>query len=413
MKNTYRFLAFCGLFSLLLAAPGRAQTNFRSGYVLPLTGDTLRGEVDSRDGRAQAQRCRFRASAEAAVTTYLPAELRGYGFPGEGRHYRAQSVAVAPAPAQPYFLEVLVDGPATLYFLRDAQQKEFYYVQSSQLPLTALEYKLVRVVRNGQNFNEEQTPFRTTLATALAGCPGVQSQLPRLPFQESALRRVVSQYNGCQGGGSGVRPLSPAPASHAVLGLLGGVVQHRLAYEGFPYEGRTVVAQHTGFAVGPVLRFSTGRLSEKLSVVLALLYEAEKYELESTSSSSSIRTRTRFDLAYLRLPVMFRYTYPRGKISPFGEAGLTVAYAIKTDNDVAQPLSNGTYGNSSPLLTGESFQHLQLGLGAGLGLSTRTAGGRSIALVARAEASNGFSGVTGIAASVLHFYGLLSYDLTK
>ena len=174
-----------------------------------------------------------------------------------------------------------------------------------------------------------------------------------------------------------------------------------------------MVTQHTGFAVGPVLRFSTGRLSQRLSVVLALLYEAEKYELESTSGSSNIRTRTRFDLAYLRLPVMFRYTYPRGKISPFGEAGATVAYAIRTDNDIAQPLSNGTYSNSSPLLAGDSFQHLQLGLGVGLGVSTRTAGGRSIALLARAEVSNGFSGVTGIANSILHFYGLLSYDLTK
>ncbi len=412
MKNIYSFLALCGLFSFIAVSPGHAQTNFRPGYVLPLTGDTLRGEVDRRDSRAQAQRCRFRANAQAEVTTYLPAELRGYGFPGEGRHYRARSVAAAPAPAQPYFLEVLIDGPAALYFLRDAAQKEFFYVQSSQLPLTALEYQQVRVVRDGRTFNEEQTPFRTTLATALAGCPAVQGQLPRLPFQESALRRVVSQYNACQGGAGG-RLASPAPVSHVVLGLLGGVVQHRLSYEGFPYESRTMVTQHTGFAVGSVLRFGTGRASQKLSVVVALLYEAEKYELESTGSASSTRTRTRFDLAYLRLPVMFRYTYPRGKISPFGEAGLTVAYAIKTDNDIAQPLSNGTYGSSYPLLVGNSFQHLQLGLGAGLGVSTRTAGGRSIALLTRAEVSNGFSGVTGIAASVLHFYGLLSYDLTK
>lgn len=65
------------------------------------------------------------------------------------------------------------------------------------------------------------------------------------------------------------------------------------------------------------------------------------------------------------------------------------------------------------LLQGDSFRSLQLDLGAGLGLSTRTASGRLITLLARAERSNGFSTVEGITTNVVSFYGLLSMDLTK
>lgn len=194
MKNIYRFLLLSGFLGLLAPVRAQAQTNFRQGYVLPLAGDTLRGEVDSRDGRASAQRCRFRATAQSVVVTYLPAELRGYGLTVDNQHYRALTVAAAP---QPYFLEVLVDGPAALYFLRDAQQREFYYVVSPQLPLAPLEHAFVRMVRDGRTYSEEQAPYRNTLVVALAGCPAAQAQLPRLPFQESALRRVVAAYNHC------------------------------------------------------------------------------------------------------------------------------------------------------------------------------------------------------------------------
>jgi len=416
MRKNYRFLLLCCLLYSLAVKQLQAQTNFRPGYVLPLAGDTLRGEVDSRDGRTNAQRCRFRAAATAPITTYTPAELRGYGFPTENVHYQAFLVAGASAEPQRYFLELLVGGPAALYFLRDAQQHESYYVASPTFPLALLDHSTVRVVRNGQAYTEEQTPYRNTLATALAGCPAAQSQLPHLLFQESALRKVVALYNACQGFRAPASSL-PAPASRVAFGILAGAAQHFLSYTGYPYEGATLVGRHTGLAVGPTLRFSTGRVSQKLSLVVALLYEPEKYELVSTNSyggtPSGVSTRSTFDLVYLRLPVMFRYTYPRGKVSPLAEFGFSGSYALKTDNAVEQTTSAGYYRKPYPLLAGEMFRSLQLGLGVGVGVSTRTAGGRAVALLVRAEETNGFSGITGTSNSVLHFYGLLSYDLTK
>ena len=413
MKKTYRFILLSGLLSLLAPACAQAQTNFRPGYVLPLAGDTLRGEVDSRDGRTSAQRCRFRTMAQSVVVTYLPAELRGYGLTVDNQHYRALTVAAAP---QPYFLEVLVDGPAALYFLRDAQQREFYYVASPQLPLALLEHAFVRMVRDGRTYSEEQTPYRNTLVVALAGCPAAQAQLPRLPFQESALRRVVDVYNHCQGY-QAPHALPAASASRASLGIVAGVVQHNLAYTGFPYDPSFAkAAHHVGYAVGPMAHFYLTRLSQKLSVTLALLYEPEKFVLEVYNASAGAQSgsiRSRFDLAYLRLPLMFRYTYPRGRFAPLVEAGFTAAYAIKRDNVFELVYPGGQTSLPQTLLVGNAFRPLELGLGAGLGLSTRAANGRAIALLARAELSNGFSNAIEAGATVLRFYGLVSYDLTK
>ena len=417
-KNRGSILVLVGWLGVLTAAPVRAQTNFQPGYVLPLAGDTLRGEVDARDGRASAERCRFRASPQAEAVPYLPAMLRGYGLPAEGKHYRALAVPTAPGAApQPYFLEVLADGPAALYFLRDGQQHEFYYVASPQLPLAELKHAVVRVVRDGRTYTEEQNPYRATLSSALAGCAPAQTLLPNLPFQESALRRVVALYNACQGQvAPAVRP--GQAAARVTLGLVAGAALQQLYYSGIPYgpQSTTSVA-HTGYAVGPTATFHLNRQSRKLSASVGLLYEPNKYDLLAHSDYVGQRgaelTRTHFDLAYLRLPLLFRYTYPRGRFAPLAEAGFTVAYAVKRDNTYNEVYAGGQAAPPRELLANSSFRPLELGLGAGLGLGTRAANGRALAVLARAEISNGFSDAIGIGTTVLRLYGLLSYDLTK
>lgn len=100
-------------------------------------------------------------------------------------------------------------------------------------------------------------------------------------------------------------------------------------------------------------------------------------------------------------------------MSPLAEFGFSGSYALKTDNAVEQTTATGYYRKPYPLLTGEMFRSLQLGIGAGVGVSTRTASGRAVALLIRAEETNGFSNITGTGNSVLHLYGLLSYELTK
>ena len=420
MRNKYLlFILFC-LLSALSAPFAHAQANFRPGYVLPLTGDTVRGEVDSREGRLNAQRCRFRATAGGAVTTYAPAELRGYGFTAENRFYRSLPITIAPAGGQSYFMEVLADGPASLYFLRDAEQHESYYVVSPKLPLTLLEHGSKRTENGNRVYMQELTGYRTTLIAALANCPAVQNQLPSLPFQEEALRRVVIIYNISCAGGAAPRA-QPAPAKlRATLGIMAGVARQKLSYgNGIPF-GFDISSSHTGYIVGPMLTLSSTRASQRLSLVVAALYEPEKYVIEGVgkvfAAGAGTYFRHSFDLGYLRVPVMIRYTYPRGKVAPFAEAGFTMAYATKA-NTVAEELnSKGVFIASQTQIagpTGDNFRSFQAGLGGSLGLSSRLASGRSVSLLVRTELANGFNGISGSSNSVLHLYGLLSFDLTK
>ena len=279
MINKYPTLALLLLFLAISIQGVQAQKNFRPGYIVRLAGDTLRGEVDSREGNVSAERCQFRPSAQAASTTYQPADLRGYGLLAEKRHYRSLSTTVAPAAPQLRFLELLVDGPAMLYFLRDAEQREAFYVASPTLPLTRLEHAVVRVVRDGSVYTEEQNSFRNTLATALAGCASAQSLLPRLVFQESALRKAVAAYNTCQAPNAAKVDFQ-APARRAVFGITGGPVLHSLSYSGYPFdENVKLSSNHFGFAIGPVVRLRPGQLHPKTYICACLALGAREVRL--------------------------------------------------------------------------------------------------------------------------------------
>lgn len=417
MKTFPPFVLLLNLFVWFGPVAVRAQSNFRPGYVVPLTGDTLRGEVDSRDNRLNERQCRFRLQTDGTITIYFPNEVKAYGLSVDNRHFRSIVVAKPSTGSKPYFLELLVDGPACLYFLRDDEQKEFFCIVSPKLPFSLLEHNKVLVERDGRSYLEEQRTYRNLLALAFAGCEPAQKQLPSLPYQEKALRRIVATYNTECAGYREVSAQAGTSVFRATWGVMGGVVQHSLKYRGFPYSyNEMTTRQHTGFVVGPVLELSSKRFSQRLSLVLALLYEPETYDLQLGGNGFGA-IRHHFGLNYLRLPVMLKYTYPRGRVAPVAEIGATAAYSVADNNRAEQTDFNGNYVPAGPYIAGvtrgDAFQPMQFGLGGGLGICIRLAGARALTLLARIENASGFSASPAIYSNVTHYYGLLSFDLTK
>ncbi|MFC7667877.1 outer membrane beta-barrel protein [Hymenobacter humi] len=288
-------------------------------------------------------------------------------------------------------------------------------------PLALLKHGLVQVMRNNQPTTVVETGYRNTLRAVLTNCPVVEKKLATLSFQESTLINLVGTYNRECAGYVPIKPLSTATKSHLVFGLMAGVAQQTLKYDGFPYpKGGSARETHVGIALGPTLRYTSGRLGQRLSFGAALLYEPEKFEIGGTGISNNgfpaPAFRHAFDLAYLRLPLTVRYKFIRGKVMPFAEAGLTVAYAIKETTRAEQYDSYAKAFKPSATTvegtTGRSFRALETGVGAGVGAGTMV-NGRFMSLLLRAEAANGFSKSPSITTTVLHLYGLLSFDLTK
>lgn len=321
-----------------------------------------------------------------------------------------------PTGQQVYFLEVLADGPAQLLYFRSAANQDKFYVRSGQLPLTELVYRTRDVERDGRTFRVEETPYRQTLALALAACAEAVDALPRLPFNASGLRRVVQRYNACQS------PTAPAPAAlptrvHVRVGLIGGWHRNKLDLAA-SYRVPPVLLPYKGYTGGVALAVTLPRLNRKVSAQLGALFEQQHYDAEYVEPyrggvQFEQRSHLRIDLWYLRLPLLLRYTYPRGLVRPLAELGLVSTVALRTTNEYQTTTPTGTTTPVASLVAESTINRVVFGLGAGAGLATEALAGRSVALLLRLASGSGYAPRQNSFTSTLSVMALLSIDLNR
>ena len=421
------FTSLCVALCLLLVGhPVAAQSENNSGYIVALSGDTVRGLVNFRDSRQSGVACRFQATAGGAIRLYRPSQLRGYGL-GKGAEavvFRAMAVPARPAEttsrlvadsARLHFLEVLVRGPASLYLLRDKHQGCFY-VQSPALPLTELLYNRAEVqgTRIGTAM-EEQNTFRSTLATALAGCPVAQALLPRLVFKEAALVHAVAQYNSC----TNPVPLLPARSrsrTGVVFGVVGGLQQGRMTISGTDFFAQVPTISQQGGVGGLFVSLTMPQTRQALTLRAELLYDDQLYETAFRSPSRGAITFSqeksyKFDLTYLHLPLLLRYSFLHGMVRPFVEVGMVASRVLKAQTAFTIENSLGSFVNI-PVFVNDVDEN-DFGLAAGAGLSSSTLAGRRLALSVRLASGRGPSNVANIGTSTTNLSFLLGLDLTK
>lgn len=56
------------------------QTNFRPGYVITNSNDTLQGLIDNKGDVKNAKNCEFKESADAKVKEFKPFGIKGFRF---------------------------------------------------------------------------------------------------------------------------------------------------------------------------------------------------------------------------------------------------------------------------------------------------------------------------------------------
>lgn len=151
-------------------------------------------------------------------------------------------------------------------------------------------------------------------------------------------------------------------------------------------------------------------MSEKLSLQAELLYIPQKFTGTSSFANSSDETHYTFDLAYLKLPVQLRYTYPKGNIRPFVNAGYLVAYAVKDKNE-KHTTSRGasTAPAKSQVWADDTYRRGMDGLSGGVGLMIPIRD-NALSLEGRYERDRRFSNRVGQGSGIENYSILLSYS---
>ena len=378
MVNTYaKRLAL--LLLLGAAVPvAQAQKNFRPGYVVRPAGDTLRGEIDLRGGQRMANLCLFRPAPGAEATPYAPADLKSFGLRGGARYDACQlppapSTGAAPNAPAALFLQVLAQGKAALYTFTDENSRARYFLRPSGGPLAELIQTTQTVYRTDDTPVQERTfPFRQVLRQAFGDCAQVLPLVANAELSDSQLTDLVNRYNSCSGPGVVPMPTAPvlARATKTQVGLVVGVQQaSAMLNDG----GETTVRSGWRPVAGVGLLLSPASFNTRLTVRLEALYQTQQLESEyqrnhgTTTTLRSTRNAA-IRLNTVRVPLMFRYTWPAGRVRPYLQAGAEVAVLLNFHQAVITERYQELNGSYSTDVRQIEMRGLGIGPVAGVGV---------------------------------------------
>lgn len=232
--------------------------------------------------------------------------------------------------------------------------------------------------------------------------------------------RVITQYNACVGGPAAVAAPPAIRQPGAVLSVLAGYQSGTLKLNGsnFFFQSAPPLRQASPVA-GLALTLTLPHTRRTMSVRLEAMYAHEVYDGEyggipNTAASPTSQVNTyHFDLQYLHVPVLLRYTLMRSpRLRPFIEAGGVYHRVLQAQSAFTIHTGTGSTINL-PYFADNDVQYNQVGLQAGAGLSAPVIGERRLALLARVATSSGLSNYTGVGAPMTYFSVLLGLDVSK
>ncbi|WP_066839843.1 outer membrane beta-barrel protein [Rufibacter ruber] len=382
---------------LLLFPSAFAQRNFKPGYILQRQ-DTVRGLVDQRGDRRSAAKVVFKRSPEAAAEIYSPTEIEGYGLQA-GYHFETKRLGTGDT-ARSHFFTVLVKGDASLYLFRDADSKDHFYLQQNDSLRELVAYKAVEMVQ-GKRVSVPYNLFRGTLQEAFSHCPALAARAKPLQFREKELIKYMSDYNSQCGTPPGQSYVAQPKKTVSSWGVLMGATHTTLKVEASSVRPR-YNQTFTSFQPTASLfyQLTLPWLNYKLALQFELQYQPHKYAKTVTESEPAVRYDydILLEFHYLKLPLVLRYSFPVGKLTPFVNVGFANAYAVSVQDETEMTRTlihqSSSTTEQAPYL--KDYRKYAQSYLAGVGLILPAWPKHQITLEARYEGGNGFSEYMGI-----------------
>lgn len=201
------------LLQLLLVAPvlSFAQSNFKTGYIVTNSRDTLRGYVDFRERSVSAESVNFKASLNGNTQNYNLENCMGYGIDGVTQHRRyvvnisRSEVEISKLSTGPdlsvkrdmVFLKVLQEGKnVALFSYVDGLKERFYIMDKEEQEPVELIRNLYLSEERSNMVAEDNKYIRQLLAQIKKNdIPFSEGEMLILRYTERSILKVVSAIN--------------------------------------------------------------------------------------------------------------------------------------------------------------------------------------------------------------------------
>lgn len=302
------------LFALLLSiGTCFAQSDFREGYIINLSNDTVPGFINNKGSMKSLKKCRFKAAQNADHIDYSPEEINAFRII-DGGYYVSMEIEKDGKMGR-YFIEKLVEGIVNLYYY-SAANEGFYLMQKADGKLYELKNSQIEVANDDGSFVKDKKEYVNVLRYLLQDSPKSVHKADNLSFDSNAMIDLAQYYHNdvCDDFACIVYTKDKKPI-RLDIGLYAGYSISSLSLNSeYVAKMNNDFSNSNDILFGLFLNIMDPNISERFSLQLDMIFQSGKYVYESTY----------YDMGYMRIPFSLKYTYPVKKIKP--SLQLAIAY---------------------------------------------------------------------------------------
>jgi hypothetical protein len=303
-KNMKNFnLILFGLF--ISTALLNAQADFRSGYIIKDTGDTLYGTIDYRMDSYMSNICRFKNS-DNIISVYSPSDIIAFRFI-DSKFYVVREIN-----SQKLFLEYLIKGKVNIYFLKN-DRDEHYFIDKEGEKIMEIPFKESFVTIDRREYYSESTKHIGVLKYYMKDAPGLKSEIEGLKnLQQNNLIKLAKDYQNIV-----------CKDEQCI------VFENKIPVIKFSLEPCVGLISYRGdnkniFSYGGYVFVSNPQVSEKLYFKTGIIFNTSKWY--STEAEELV------DVKIVKFPLQFQYMYTAKKLQPKASIGV-IFWTYNSDED--------------------------------------------------------------------------------
>jgi len=185
----FAFIAFITLTTSLFA-----QTNFKDGYIIKISGDTLHGMIDYRGDMLMSKICKFKSKNDSIVE-YSPNSIKAFRF-NNGKYYVSEEIN-----GKNVFVEYLINGKINIFYMRNYDGNH-YYLSKDSTQLTEIPFEEEIKMIDNHKLHYTTTRHIGVLSIFMKDAPELQSKINSIkkPDHHNLIKIAEDYHNAvCQG----------------------------------------------------------------------------------------------------------------------------------------------------------------------------------------------------------------------
>lgn len=338
MKTPFKL--FLVIITSLVTNVLRGQDIYLPGEVAYSGGDTLKGYISSATLEQTPTSIWFRKKVDGPATFLKPADVKWFKMADsyyissevdlEASSKQLQSLGINPKLKfirKNLFLQVLVQGPKSLYCYTDANNVDYFYIKVDGV-ITLLQFKRIYDDTYGTTNLREIKKYVGQLIYYFKDRPDLEKFINRTSYEQNSLVDLFNRYYD----ENASNRVSESNYSKVRFGLTANVSMNELVFSGesFP-EFTTNVAK-------PKLSLMPGifmEIKEPVKYITWSMYNEIQYvpyRFYSVFEDNLYKYTTRLDLDYLTLSSSLRYWHHFEKFTWFANAGVFYGIVVNDKN---------------------------------------------------------------------------------